>query len=79
MMRVPALGAARHGLADKGKGLMAVQPAQLDHFAVEFEAVIGELRFAKTDGARDFVHRLRPAQQTNLHAIEIGMRQDPIA
>jgi len=50
-VRVPALGAARHGLADEGKGLMAVQSAQLDHLAIELEAVIGELRFAKTDDA----------------------------
>ena len=68
MLRVAALRAARHGLSDKGKGLMAVQPAQLDHFAIEFETVIGELRFPETDGARDFIHRLRPAQQANLHA-----------
>ena len=67
-LRVAALRAAGHGLADKGKGLMAVQAAQLDDFAVEFETVIGELGFAKTDGARDFVHGLRPAQQANLHA-----------
>ena len=50
-VRVAALGAAGHRLADKGKGLMTVQPAQLDHFAVEFEAVVGELRLAETDGA----------------------------
>ena len=76
-VRVPALGAAGHGLADEGKGLMTVQPAQLDHFAVEFETVIGELRFAEPDGARDFIHRLRPAQQADLHAVQIRVRQVP--
>jgi len=42
---------ARHRLSDKGEGLMAVQPAQLDHLAVQFETVIGELRFPEADGA----------------------------
>ena len=50
---------------------MTVQPAQLDHLAVEFETMIGELRFAEADGARDFIHRLRPAQQANLHGVQI--------
>ena len=36
---------------------MTVEAAQLDDFAIEFEAVIGELRFAETDGARVFVDR----------------------
>ena len=52
---------------------MAVQPAQLDYLAVEFEAVIGELRFPETDGMRHFIDRLRPAQQTNLHRVQVGM------
>ena len=55
---VPALDAARHGLADKGKCLMTVQPAQLDDFAIQREAMIGELRFAKADGARVFIDDL---------------------
>ncbi len=77
ILRVPALDAGGHGLADKGKGLMTVQPAQLDHFAVEFETMIGELRLAESDRARDFIHRLRPAQQANLHAVKIRVRQVP--
>ena len=37
---------------------MTVQAAQLDHFAVEFEAVIGKLRLPEADGTRDFIDRL---------------------
>jgi len=29
---------------------MTIQAAQLDDFAVEFETVVGELGFSKTDG-----------------------------
>ena len=48
---VAALHARRHGLAYEGKRLMTVEPDELDDFAVEREAMIGEHRLAKTDGA----------------------------
>jgi hypothetical protein len=54
--RVAALGAAGHGLANKRKRLMAVQAAQLDDLAVQLEAVVRELRLAKTDRAAVLIH-----------------------
>ena len=57
-VRVLALHAGGHGLADEGKGLMAIESAQLDDLAVEREAVIGERRFAEADAPRVFVDDL---------------------
>ena len=37
---------------------MTVEPAQLDDFAVQFEAVIGKLGFAETEAAGVFVRGL---------------------
>ena len=52
---VAALHAAGHGLADPWEGLMAIQAAELDYLAIQFEALIGELGFAETETARVFV------------------------
>jgi len=46
---IAALRTAGHRLANEGKGLMPVEAAQLDDFAVELEAVIGELGFAEAE------------------------------
>src|SRR5690242_15380962 len=50
-VRVAALAAAGHGLSDKGEGLMAVQTAKLDDFAVECEALVGKFGVAEADCA----------------------------
>ena len=52
---VAALHARGHGLADEGEGLVAVEAAQLDDFAVEGEAVVGEGGLAEADAAGVFV------------------------
>jgi hypothetical protein len=49
--RIAALCAAGHGLSDEGEGLMAVEAAELDDFAVQLEAVVSELGFAEAEGA----------------------------
>ena len=59
-LRVAALRPGRHRLSDKGKGLVTIQSAQLDDFAVELEPMIGELGLAKTDGARNIVDEAWP-------------------
>src|SRR5580698_837043 len=46
-LRIAPLHASRHGLAHKGEGLMAVEPAQLDDLAVQLEAVFGKPRIAE--------------------------------
>ena len=62
-LRVAPLSAARHGLPHKGKRLMTVEAAQLDDFAVQLEAVIGELRFAEAKAAGVFIHNCVPARR----------------
>ena len=70
-------GAARHGLAHEWERLMTVEAAQLDHFAVELEAVVGEFRFAEADGTVVPVEELRPFQQAHVHGIQIRMFEIP--
>ena len=53
--RVAPLHARRHGAADIGKRLVAVQAAQLDVLPVQQEAVRGEARFAEADARGVFV------------------------
>ena len=56
---------------------MAVKAAQLDDFAVQFETVIGELRFAKAHGALVAIHQLGSAQEANVHGIKVRVREIP--
>ena len=49
--RIAALGAARHCLANEWKRLMTVESTQFDDLAIQLEAVVRELRLAKTDRA----------------------------
>ena len=60
--RVAVLGAGGHGLSDEGKCLMAVEAAELNDLAVQFEAVLGELCFAEADGALVLIDQLCAAQ-----------------
>ena len=48
---------------------MTVQAAQLDHLAVQFEAVIGELRLAKPEPARILVDNLLASEQADARTI----------
>src|SRR3989442_1479436 len=73
--RIAALRAARHGLADEWKRLMAVKAAQLDDFAVQLEAVIGEVRFTEADSAFVLIHHLCSAQEAHVDGVEIGMSE----
>ena len=74
---IAALGAAGHGLADEGKRLMTVEAAELDDFAIELEAVVGELRFAKAERAFVLIDQLRSAKEAHVNGIEIGVRNVP--
>ena len=60
---VSALRPARHCLTNPREGLMAIEAAQLDDFAIQFETVIGELGFAETKTAGVFVDDLVASQQ----------------
>src|SRR6476661_134199 len=46
---VTTLNAPGHGLTDPREGLMAIQPPQLDDFAVQLESVVGELSLAEAE------------------------------
>ena len=74
---VAALGAAGHGLPDKGKGLMAVESAQLDDLAVQFEAVIGKLGLAKAEAAGVFVQKLGTVVEAHAHRVKIAFLHTP--
>ena len=69
-IRVAALAAARHRLADERIRLMAIESAQLDHFAVQLEAVIGELGMTKADSPLVAVEKLRAFQQAHVNCIQ---------
>ena len=66
-----------HGLANPWEGLMAVEAAQLDDFAVEREALRGELRFAESEAARVAVEHFAVIQQAHFDAVEPGSFQVP--
>src|SRR5260370_34578570 len=74
---VPSLRAAGHCLPHPGKSLMAIEPAQLDDFAIQLEAAIGELCFAKTETARVFVDDLVASQQTHMNGVKISLLEAP--
>src|ERR1019366_8929073 len=76
-LRVTPLHPSRHGLPHKGERLMTVEPAQLDHFAVQLETVFGKPRLAETDGAGILIDQMRSIQQPNLDRIGLGPRQVP--
>src|SRR5579885_3293819 len=56
---------------------MAIQAAELYDFAVEFETVIGELRFAKADAPGIVIVEFGSAQQANVNGIEMRGSEVP--
>src|SRR5580693_7116478 len=74
---VPALHATGHRLTDPGKGLVAIQPSQLDDLAVELEAMIGELGLAEAEAARIFVEQLRSVVEANARGIQLAFLHVP--
>ena len=76
-VRIAPLHAARHRLADIGKGLVAIESAQLHDLAVEREAVVGERGFAKADAPRLLIHHLAAAHQPHTDVIQLRAIQIP--
>ncbi len=76
-LRVATLRTSWHGLPDPGKGLMTIEPAQLDDLAVQLEAVIGELGLTEGETAGVFVHDLRSAAQAHPGRVEVSFLQIP--
>jgi hypothetical protein len=74
---VPALHATGHRLTDPGKGLVAIQPSQLDDLAVELEAMIGELGLAEAEAARIFVEQLRSVAEAHARGIQLVVLEIP--
>lgn len=56
---------------------MTVQAAQLDHFAVQFEAVISKLCLAEPEPARILVNNVFSSQQADARVIQIPMLKIP--
>src|ERR1700747_2969507 len=74
---IAALRPSRHRLADPGKRLMAIQPTQLDHFAVQLETMIGELGVPETNHARVLIDHLIAAIQSDFYFVQIWLLQIP--
>jgi len=74
---IAALRAARHRLTDERKGLMTVEAAELDDFAIQLEAVVGELRFAESNRAFVLIHQKCSAQEAHMDGVQIRMRKIP--
>jgi len=76
-VRVAPLTSSRHRLTDERKCLMAIQTTQLNHFAVEFEPLIGELCMTKTDSPLVAVEKLRAFQKPHMNRIQIVILKIP--
>ena len=58
-LSITPLRSSRHGLTYEGESLVVVETAKLDHSSIQFKAMIGELRLAKTEAAPVLVeHRV---------------------
>src|SRR5262252_2030796 len=76
-VHIAALRPCRHCLSYKRKGLMMVETTELYHLAVQFEAVVCELRVPETEAARVFVNDLPSAQQSNANNIQVMVLKIP--
>lgn len=68
---IAPLSAGRHRLTDEGKGLMTIEPSELDDLAVERETTRCEHRFAKANAARVGVENVPGREKPNVNAIKL--------
>src|SRR5258707_13203930 len=66
-----------HCLADKWKCLVTIESAELDDFAVQLEAMFGELRFAEAESARVFINCVFSSNQTHANVVEAPVIEFP--
>src|SRR5439155_19583967 len=76
-LSVASLCTSRHRLSDIRKRLVAIKPAQLDHFSVQRKSMIRKLRLAKTKPSRVFINNLRTSKQTDPHRIQVSVSKVP--
>src|ERR1700716_1469411 len=76
-LRIATLHAGRHRLANKRKGLVAIESAQLDDLAVEREAGRREARLTKTNAAAVFIAGSVSVHQLHMDAVELRMLEIP--
>src|SRR5215469_8535112 len=74
---IAPLHAARHRLAHERERLVTIESAQLGHFPVEFEALIGELRLAEPETAGVCVDDIFSAKQLHPSRVEIAVLEVP--
>src|SRR5581483_444845 len=74
---IAALRTRTHRLADERERLVSIQTTQLDHFSVQLEAMIRELRLAKADTSAVFIEYRIALLQAHDDAVEIGTLQVP--
>src|SRR5450432_2499189 len=74
---VASLAAPGHGLADERERLMPVEAAELDDFAVEFEAVVSEFGVTEADAAVIPINELGASQKPDMNGIEIVVVEIP--
>ena len=76
-VRIATLNPARHGLTDPGKGLVPIQPAQLDDFSIEFEAWSVNWASRKPMVRETSSTFVAPRSRRTSYVIQIGLRQIP--
>src|SRR5690242_8801386 len=76
-VRVLPLHTRGHGLPDKGKGLVTVEPTEFDHLAVQRESVICKYCFPESDAPRIFINESPVSKQLHVDSVEVGMIEIP--
>src|SRR5262249_49867422 len=74
---VAELRAEWHGLANEREGLVTGETDQLDDFAVESEAVLGEFGVTEAGGALVGVDDLSALEEADVDGVEVGMLEVP--
>src|SRR5215472_2198762 len=75
--RVLPLHASRHGGPHKGKGLVPVQPAQLQRLAVQLKTVRRKAGVTKADAGRVFVYKGFSGIELRGDSVKLGILQTP--
>jgi len=72
-----SLHSLRHRLTHEWERLVAIESAQLDDLSIQFEAVIGETRFAETDSAGGSNRSHARAHKAHVYGVQIRILQVP--
>ncbi len=74
---IATLTTPRHCLAHEWEGLVPVEAAKLDYFAVQLKAMISEMGLPKTKATGILIEYLGPSLQTHANGVEIRLFKIP--